>query len=522
MRPQTDTKRPSPPNVGMGPAAIEMSLPVDAVADAPSVKRGRGVRLASFGVLWFLGVVSAAVYLFAFVRRFPLAGHYAKLDDLGGMSGHDARSAILYFGPIIVLFVLYGLACWCIRYAVRRVGLVVVYIFAPLFGLIAADEYPITAIDLYVYLVYGRVWVSHGANPLITPPKLFPADPFLHFAGQFGQVPAPYGPLWIVLAGLPTRLFGDNLLLSLLGLKALAVISYLGCCIVITWMLLRIHPEIAPAGTLLFAWNPLVLLDGVGNGHNDLAMMFLVLLAVGLAQSGRDLPGLALLALSVAVKYSSGLLLPVLYVQMLRQRQNWRARLGFTVAAAVVIMGVLLLCYAPFWAGSATFGGLRRQNDMFLASPAVLLFAWQGTILPKMSPDQLKVRLDLAFAAYYLIQIGLLWKGWRTWLMVTFDIVFGSLFVIPWFNSWYAIWPLALAPVLSSDRVSWRAASLSFTVLLGTFFYTYKPVWDQVGWDFSRAYLLVVPVVFGPPLLLSLWPRGWGRRCPVTACPPVP
>ncbi|MCB0165342.1 MAG: hypothetical protein KDI79_14025, partial [Anaerolineae bacterium] len=47
--------------------------------------------------------------------------------------------------------------------------------------------YPITANDLFRYVLRGRIWAVHGASPMLTPPEAFPDDPYAAFAGEFGD-----------------------------------------------------------------------------------------------------------------------------------------------------------------------------------------------------------------------------------------------------------------------------------------------------------------------------------------------
>src|SRR5262249_55157540 len=91
------------------------------------------------------------------------------------------------------------------------------------------------------------------------------------------------------------------------------------------------------------------------------------------------------------------------------------------------------------------------------------------------------------------------------------DALFGSMFVPVWFNSWFVIWPLALAAIRMDARDRWRTAVFSLTVLLGAFFFIFTPVWNTGGWDTPKVHLLATPAIFGPPLVISLWPFGIRR-----------
>ena len=83
---------------------------------------------------------------------------------------------------------------------------------------------------------------------------------------------------------------------------------------------------------------------------------------------------------------------------------------------------------------------------------------------------------------------------------------------------------LALAAARPVGRAPWRAVTLSFTVLLRTFFFIYGRLWDPGhAWGLVQVHLLAMPAIFGPPLPVALWP---GRRARKTVgsivAPPLP
>jgi hypothetical protein len=472
------------------------------------------LRLRGLTPLWLIGAVSALVYWLAFTARFPLAERYGELADLASLGGKDEMAALKYLGPIVGLFLLYGLA---LRFARGRCALLPTYAGAVAFGTIAVFEYPITAIDLFVYLVDGRLWTRHSANPMVVPPNAFPGDPFNHLAGQYVYTPAPYGPVWIVLAGLPSLLFGDELYHSVLALKALALLAYLGCAAAIGWILWRVDPETAATGTLFFAWNPLVVLDGVGNGHNDAVMMLPALVGLGLVMRGRELPGLAFLALAAAVKYSVAVLIPVVFLHHVRHWTSPLDRLRYALVAGVFAVGVFLVCYAPFWAGPDTFAGLLKRNDIVVGSVAALVNHFRRELAPDVPQSWVAYLFTAGFVLLYGWLLVGVWRGRRGWLPTSFEVLFAAMFAPVWFNSWFVIWPLAVAALLPDRRARWLIGVMSATVMFGAFFFYFGPVWNSGGWDVPKIHLLAVPAIFGPPLLLTLWPSGTRRAFPHSA-----
>jgi alpha-1,6-mannosyltransferase len=212
---------------------------------------------------------------------------------------------------------------------------------------------------------------------------------------------------------------------------------------------------------MLFAWNPLVVLESLQNGHNDVVAALPALLAVWLAFLGRIRPALVLLAVSLLVKPIAVALLPLLLVASLRRREAWpRLLQGLGLAGALVV-----LAYLPFWQGPDTLQGLARQ-ELFSASPAALLLeALQATDLPE------ELALTVAsFTAQSLFVLALLpllyavWRG-RLWLPAAACglYFFYGLIGAPWFNPWYLLWLAPLAAL--SPPGPQRQAALAFTLL---------------------------------------------------------
>src|SRR5262249_7624223 len=113
---------------------------------------------------------------------------------------------------------------------------------------------------------------------------------------------------------------GDSLWNNLILFKGLVVLAY-GVSVGLTYAILRAwRPDWALRGTLFFAWNPLVLFEVAGNGHNDaIVIMFMLagVLAFVLARRWAVLPALVAGALA---KFVPILLVPTALAAIWRDR----------------------------------------------------------------------------------------------------------------------------------------------------------------------------------------------------------
>lgn len=171
--------------------------------------------------------------------------------------------------------------------------------------------------DVFNYIFNARMVVEYGANPHAQTALDFPEDNWTRFMHNT-HTPAPYGYGWTVLSLLPYVFGVGKFLVTWLNFKLFAILSYfLVIFILFRFLQLQKRPI---ASVLLFALNPLVLIEVVGNSHNDLWMMIPTLLSFLLIyrpiKSGQSskhaVLSFGLLLISASVKMATILLLPLL------------------------------------------------------------------------------------------------------------------------------------------------------------------------------------------------------------------
>ncbi|MEX2372222.1 MAG: hypothetical protein WD800_00315, partial [Dehalococcoidia bacterium] len=214
----------------------------ETLSDAAATSRRDVALVAGAGV----GLVVAylvATWRIPLWRYFPgdtgLSLDFTKMLDVtrvGAPTSADGDAAwegvaVRYVALVLVTFALYGVAL-CVAWRRGRAGgalpVWLLFGFPVLFALALIPMYPPTAVDLFHYHASSRsLWV-HGANPLITAPEVY-AYPIAY---SWSWQPSPYGPLWSLLGGPITLAAGDHTVAALMGFKALAAASYLGCAAV--------------------------------------------------------------------------------------------------------------------------------------------------------------------------------------------------------------------------------------------------------------------------------------------------
>lgn len=176
-------------------------------------------------------------------------------------------------------------------------------------GFLGIFSYPMFSYDLFNYLFNAKmVWI-YQANPHIQTAIEFAGDPMLRFM-QNVHTPAPYGYGWTVLSLIPgLAWFSGKFILAFWVMKGFIAGFWLGLLWILNKLVKKLFPK-EPWRFWLFALNPLVLVETLINGHNDVVMMFLALFAYWFWLSSKKIKSILLLLFSASIKYATIVLLP--------------------------------------------------------------------------------------------------------------------------------------------------------------------------------------------------------------------
>jgi hypothetical protein len=493
----------------------------------PAVDGDDGKRpfALSLRTLLLLGSGCEVVYL-CFAWVYPLPRYYQVDNDMAGFTGHSGFAFVALLSAFSVLFLLFGLACWGVGMMDDGRRLRLVLGFGALFALTMTLVYPITAIDVFGYVAESVILTQYHQNPISTPPSHFPNDPIMGLTGSWAGGGAPYGPLGIIIDAVPSLVAQHSLLANLILLKlmfsAMALLSA-----VLAYRILRcVAPAWALRGAVLIAWNPLVPFQASANGHNDIAMMFLVVLGLFALAKDRLLVGVILVAASALVKFATVLLLPLVIVYAIAQQPSWPRRVILAVEAIAAALAVAIVLYAPFWFGLATFSRTLQENGRHIesfSSVMSILFPAQLTV------DQATMWGRFLFLPVYVLSLWLAAHRFADFMRGCFLTMFFFLAIgSGTFEVWYVVWPTVIAAA-----TPWPAAWLCVALLgygASQSAALYNWVWPWLGLDNPGSFPLVNNVSyiisFVPATLTLLGSMLWRalplRHTPMREVTPLP
>ncbi len=389
-----------------------------------------------------------------------------------------------------------------------------VWAIAPpvLFALALTLAQPLTSRDLFHYLMEGRILGVHGANPYLLPPAAFPADPFFRYS-NWTEYTAPYGPLWVTLAAGVALLAGDSLLWGVILFKLVALAGFLACGALI-WSVLRRLGRPPLAGTVFWLWNPLVLLEFPGAGHNDVLMLAGMLLAIRLLLEGRLRAALAAVAVAALVKYVALALGPLILWHRLRPLPGWPARARAAVRLCWPAGLLFVWALAPFWIGPATLGPVRESEHYYASLAHLTRIALEWSIDPLIAGRITRGAVLLALAGGYLLAVREAGGGHGRLLTAAASTMTLLVVLWPFFAPWYSAWAVALAAALDSRRVAGRILLLTATATLSYLLQLWVPArWPASVDSVELRSALSALLIFVPFLLTFLSPRrAWGVR----------
>ncbi|MFC5922427.1 polyprenol phosphomannose-dependent alpha 1,6 mannosyltransferase MptB [Micromonospora vulcania] len=352
---------------------------------------------------------------------------------------------------------------------------------------------PLGSRDVYSYACQGWTY-AHGVDPYAVGVAAAGCPWLDSVAPIWRDTPAPYGPVFVLLAALAVSL-GGGLTGTIVLLRVIAVAGLLLAALCLPGLARAAGVPTRRAAWLALA-APLVGVHLVAGAHNDAVMLGLLLcgLLVVLRRPGRPvalLLGGVLLGLAVTVKASAVVVVPFAALAAVHGRYTVRALLRDGGWVARGLLAALLGTSALSGLGFGWVAGLTRSGDseQWTSPPTAVGFVvdYAGALLGR-KPDAVPVTRAAALLLLAGVLVVLWWRAWRALrglnevrhrvtriealrpraALYGAGLALAATVVLsPVFHPWYATWPLALL-ALTTTRTTWfvlPAAAAAFLAL---------------------------------------------------------
>lgn len=318
----------------------------------------------------------------------------------------SSEQLTLIFIYFILAFIVYGITVYFIRKnkwkltAKRQITLLFFLVILVRLPLLLADPQPALSTDIYRYWWDGKVQ-AEGYNPYKYSPKDFPEESlkqgYFHLINH-PEYPTIYGPFTQMVFYLSYKTG-----LDLLGIKlSILIFDLLTIFILLKWLKKK---AMAFENVIIYAFNPLILIEYYNGGHSDAYLAFFITLTLYLFENGKRVGSLISLAFLTLTKYIGILFLPFYFKKI-----KW-----YQFVIYFLIVGL----FYYFYFDENMFTSLKTYSQYwkFNASFFYLLYK------PGIAESIVKIIIAAVCAVIYFIK-------WREILQDSNKFVINFLFII--------------------------------------------------------------------------------------------
>lgn len=223
-------------------------------------------------------------------------------------------STALYLTIVTALFALYGV----VLRQVSKNALPLTSLWRLILSVTAilVLSYPAAfSYDFFNYMFTAKTVLVYHKNPYTVIPLQFAGvDPWTNFM-RWTHLPSAYPPLWIAMSLVPYLLGFGYFLSILFATKFLIAGFYLLTCWAVMKVMDEAHHAQKTEALALFALNPLILVETLVSGHNDIVLAAFAMLAVWMYMKKSQLAAWFFLSVSVAAKLMTIFLVPLFFLK---------------------------------------------------------------------------------------------------------------------------------------------------------------------------------------------------------------
>jgi hypothetical protein len=249
-------------------------------------------------------------------------------------------STVIFILIISLLFIFYFSFLYLAKKG--RLRLKTLAILTIITAVILGLSYNAFSYDLFNYIFDARIVSHYHLIPYFYKAADFTGDPMLNFMRWTHRF-YPYGPSWLILT-VPLTFIGMNYFLPTFFLfKLLMALSFLGSCLLIYKTSAKLFPENKLFNVVFFAFNPLVLIECLMSAHNDIPMIFFILLSIYLFLQNKKVLSWISNVFSIGIKFSTGALLPLFilleFFVRTNRKINWEK---FFISSVILSLATVL------------------------------------------------------------------------------------------------------------------------------------------------------------------------------------
>lgn len=388
----------------------------------------------------------------------------------------------------------------------------VILIVSILFGIML----PFTTSDIFYYMGTGQLDARYEENPYYTTVgeirKTIQEDDILNRTGAWEDQIVIYGPLWALICKVLSFLSCNHVTFCLYLYKIAAIAIHLLTC----YLLYKTTKR--KMFLILYGLNPYILFEMITNVHNDLYLIFFVMLAIYFLKEKRNLFFMLFsLACAVAIKYVAVLIVPFMLLYYFKDYKILK-RVTYCFISGIiciVMIGLFYLLYIKDF--NILFNVLMQQDKIRESIHLLLLGVSEALQIPNIQAIG-KTVITTGFLLVYIHLIILTIKEKKITVQKIANkcnlVIFLFLFFVitnlcPWYLSW--IYPI-LFWVKAKWIKPWIYASFAYELCIVYNFALFSESY-KIGYIYLFTIIILVIVFEGIEKRIKKGGRKLGQTC---------
>lgn len=170
--------------------------------------------------------------------------------------------------------------------------------------------YPAFSHDIFNYMFDARIVTKYHLSPYYFKALDFPVDPwtrFMHWTHRY----FPYGIGWLAVTLVPSFIGMGKFVPTLLLFKLMFVVFHILNCFMIYKISQKLNSKSAIFATAFYAFNPLIIFEGLVSPHNEILMLSFLLFFIYFLLTKNLIKAVLALFISISIKFMTVIFLPL-------------------------------------------------------------------------------------------------------------------------------------------------------------------------------------------------------------------
>ena len=315
---------------------------------------------------------------------------------------------------------------------------------------------PWTSSDIFYYMGVGELDSKYNQNPYyVTMEEYYNQneqnidDEILEKGASnfWAGTTVVYGPIAQLIFKICTLISMKNINLCLIIFKVLNLVIHMSNC----YLIYKISGK--KQFSIIYGLNPFILLECIGNVHNDIILVFFVLLALYFVTKKKNIYiSILFLALATGIKYFTILLLPIIIMYYFRDEKRIEIRFLKCIQFGILFLVIFALEYILYFRDLQVILGMFTQMNRYAKSI-------YSVLLQKNKQTMIVIRTIIiyVFFIYYIkFCIDLITekdiKLYKIMRKYNLSLVLAIL-VLTNCQQWYLVWLFATIMWQKSDMI---------------------------------------------------------------------